>query len=118
MLSYELAKKLKDAGFPQENRKFYYEFCPDEDNELVISDNAWHDTWTQEWGDLHFLKETKECACPTLSELIEVCGKKFSCLEKRTREDIWEAEYVGMVRGYGDTPEEAVTNLWLELNKK
>lgn len=91
-MNYELAKKLKDAGFPQK-----YE----------------------EKNDNGALPYT-----PTLSELIEACGYEFGGLiqyHKEHKTDYWEAySYQGMesktVRG--DTPEEAVANLWLELNKK
>lgn len=52
---------------------------------------------------------------PTLSELIEACGDKFNTLERiRTS---WTAQGGGE-EGYGGTPEEAVSNLWLALNKK
>ncbi len=89
-ISYELAKKLKDAGFSQE--KLEHHNC-------------------------------QNCACrvkdayvPTLTELIESCGDNFRTLEKG-RTDGWYASGNGAGEA-GSTPEEAVANLWLELNKK
>lgn len=98
MINYELAKELKDAGFPQ----------------------------------IHVNYETKGTATamtryymgvyyPTLSELIGACGDEFVELIKMNKEDDvnygWEAGTDGY-RIVGNTPEEAVARLWLELNKK
>lgn len=86
-MNYELAKELKQVGFPQDGIKSY------------VIDNFEH-------SNLHY---------PTLHELIEACGEKFSYL--RRDEDGWWC----MARG-GDftspysNPEEAVAKLWLILN--
>lgn len=54
---------------------------------------------------------------PSLSELIEACGEKFSNL--RNDEGRWIATASGVSYGQtGSTPEEAVANLWLALNEK
>ena len=61
---------------------------------------------------------------PTLSELIEACGEEFYQLRKvdKTNNDfgwiVHTRNDVAGFSGYGDTPEEAVTRCWLELNKK
>lgn len=95
MISVELAQKLKAAGFRE---VFLYE-------------------------------ETRTVIAPTLSELVKACPQVFdghnfhltwaSVLEMG---DKWVAYYddggggsIG-IEGYGDTPDEAVANLWLELN--
>ena len=55
---------------------------------------------------------------PTLSELIEACGDRFGCLAKK--EDGWYAcpfPHDKLSDGIDKTPEEAVANLWLELNE-
>lgn len=53
---------------------------------------------------------------PTLSELIEACGKEFLSLVNNDRDDnCWGAEDTDGNRYYGSTPEEAVANLWLRL---
>ena len=67
----------------------------------------------------------------TLSALIEACGDRFNSLGMRTgstNNDYkrWAASALcksltigwNPVRTQGDTPKEAVANLWLELNKK
>lgn len=79
-MNYELALKLKEAGFPV---KWYV-------------DNSGYDL-------------------PTLSELIEECGEGFKFSLHRFIEG-WFADTKGH-EGKGSTPEEAVANLWLELNK-
>lgn len=85
-MNYELAKQLKDAGFPWkgpffENEEYYREYYP------------------------------------TLSELIEACGDKFDALVSSERSGGWMATDGRGLSGDGSTPEEAVANLWLELNK-
>lgn len=100
-MNYELAKKLKDAGFPHNWAKDFESLLPN---------------------------HPEDCKClPTLSELIEACGgillwgceshgyyasKQFCPTENKTIESIIEAD------AEGKTPEEAVANLWLELNPK
>lgn len=92
-MNYELAKRLKENGFPQN---------------FDISENIGHTMYS----DIHF---------PSLSELIEACGKDFDQLERYNKyeEDAdWKAYgYSHDKEGLGSTPEEAVANLWLELNK-
>lgn len=102
-MTYELAKQLKDAGFPQNGTPL---------NMVNYAD---------------------------LSELIEACGDDFRNLEKHDEEEInmaaildidsrWTAygtekerndKRLALIPNYfGSTPEEAVANLWLALNKK
>jgi hypothetical protein len=107
MITYELAKELKDAGFPHKHR-----YCNGAEcgyMGICLDDGL----------------NTDVCI-PTLSELIEACGDEFRSLHK-LNEDKWRATcthgshfevYVLDHVGIGDTPEEAVAKLWLELNKK
>jgi hypothetical protein len=83
----ELAKQLKDAGFPssKDNEDYYEEF--------------------REWIP------------PTISELIDACGGKFATLMVGPGLILWSARGNG-IEVRGETPEEAVANLWLLLNKK
>jgi len=94
---YETAKKLYDAGFP--NMK-----CSEENPEPGYT-------------------------YPNLPELIDACGNKFLQLylwrEKEEGKYVfkgWRAypfPVTDKPDGYeGETKEEAVANLWLELNKK
>ena len=101
-MNYELCKKLKDAGYPFE--------------EFVASTHG-SDRWLDDlWNGNNHL------AVPTLSELIEECVK-FS--EKKDfhlelGDKTWGSAidcFKGRDYISGSTPEEAVANLWLELNK-
>lgn len=104
-MNYELAKRLKDAGFP----------------EIVIQDNpAGTAPLSIETGPYR----PSISMLPSLSTLIEACGENFVSLNRNEEFSTWEAygkyqhwnndiEYEG-----GQTPEEAVANLWLALNKK
>ena len=95
MISYELAKKLKDAGFP------------------VRVEDIGEITWR-----------------PTLEELIEVVGNliPYPRLELSAPKETCEGDEYGVTCGWiataldkralAITPEEAVANLYLELNKK
>lgn len=115
MISSELAKELKENGFPQ--------IWPQEDYIEI------HDALKiQEIKD----KYKTDFYLPSLSELIEACGGAFESMDYRirTRNDqinrIWMAFGIEMepwnpasnAHGEGSFPEEAVANLWLKLNKK
>lgn len=102
MISYELALKLKNAGFPfkttdwAQNEKIEKAFFLDEP-----------------YG--------RGYIPPTLSELIEACG---GYLEIKKGTDSWRSvtsfkfpDNAEMDWQSGQTPEESVANLWLELNK-
>jgi len=102
-MDYKFAKQLKDAGFPHKHSMLGGN---DGDSEYCFY--------------AEFLKGEYICV-PTLSELIEACGYKFDALNKIKNIGIWRAS--GFLDHYlialdGSTPEEAVANLWLELNKK
>ena len=95
-MNYELAKELKDAGFPQsEPNGFPGILNPDGDTTVYY---------------------------PTLEELIEACGDSSISLAKWGKK--WQAGYhdkwgeCNGPEGSGETPEEAVANLWLAINKK
>lgn len=108
-LSYELCLKLKEAGFQQ----------------------RYH--WKSGGLD-HFVVENEkdEYGCPvvveipTLSELIEECTPRVVLWQFEDRwcagiytygSDIYIDDYPSPCES-GDTPEEAVASLYLELNKK
>lgn len=100
MLSYDIVKKLKEAGFPLE----------------VISRKR------VDHSDGVEIRE--EYITPTLEELIEACGISFFDLRRyidtSNNNLIWAASGVKNWGNYetGSTPSEAVANLWLALNKK
>ena len=111
-MNYELAKKLKDAGFPMPLSAI------DERVREAFGENG------------------KVYLFPTLSELIEACGKDFDSLEyvKQGTEEpsntFWLEEQGRWIATASDedgntmediaskTPEEAVANLWLALQVK
>jgi hypothetical protein len=110
-MNYELAKELKDKGFPNSNdwkkgRVIGVGVC-------MIRDDG---------EDFDYV--------PTLSELIEACGECLSHIKRYPLEDCvywWAVSHCGHkeheiggnnLEEQGKTPEEAVARLWLALNKK
>lgn len=107
-MEYETAKRLKGAGFPQ-------------DNPSIISVDK--STKVSEY------EATEVVKYPTLSELIEACGADFLSLV--FEREYWNAhayrpftdenetlESYGkrQIKKTGSIPEEAVAKLWLALN--
>lgn len=130
-MDYELAKKLKEAGFPDDKcSQGYYQDPISSDPPFIASDD-----YVQDRG---YLK--KIGSVPTLSELIEACvPDKSDDMGIKTDTGRWHCwyDYDGYfehnerfknsrdnglfsvhLNVYGGSPEEAVANLWLELNKK
>jgi hypothetical protein len=108
MITYELTKKLKDAGFPQAYQS------------EIITEHGFMDE--------HSAKEMGyDYACiPTLSELIEACGegeegnqinlqytRDAGC--KASKQFRKTGDYIQVD---GSTPEEAVALLYLKLHEK
>lgn len=119
MLTYQLCKRLKEAGMPQTYNKgnlFYVPFFIREKDELKeqgkprikVVDDFWinHSKDHPTWPKGEFLCECSWCLevigegnekyivkIPTLSELIEVCGDRFFSLETddRTESNKWIA---------------------------
>jgi hypothetical protein len=92
MISYELAKKLKDAGFPQ--------------SELARA---------QQKAGYDYV------SMPTLSTLVEACGEDFGALGRETRWWLAcgyiseRGEWKNVHKGW--TPEDAVARLWLSIHQ-
>jgi len=125
MITYKLAKKLKDAGYKQPELYTPVDECRKEE--------GWRGEFKMVNKQLAYL--------PTLSELIDACGEEFNSLTK----DVWECygredgagkdhkwgacfrkvgtkncgvcRDVSFTNVYGETAEEAVANLWLKLNE-
>lgn len=101
-MNYELAKQLKDAGFPQN---------PD-NHELHTPDCEGWD------GPSNCTKETR-AVVPTLEELLAACRKPTTLISiEEMAGDGWCARAIGRDSYTAPTPTEAVANLWLALNKK
>ena len=118
-MNYELAKELKDAGFPQ-NTNYATVQSPwykDGRTEQRMAKENGND------GYANLLSAGYDVvSLPTLSELIEVCDWKFASLSAPDQTDeggiqVWLAESRFPNIGSGSTPEEAVAKLWLALNK-
>ena len=88
-IDYELAKELKDAGFPESEGQRIHD---------------------------HTVNPPLHYYLPTLEELIEACiDDKFLLIHD---EDGWYAENKpGMSPSDCKTPLEAVARLWLDINK-
>lgn len=121
MLSFELCKKLKTAGFPQETQWIvYYLSSPS----TSVNNRDYYALCDV---DLGLLPVQDSVACPTLSELIEACGDGFENLYQYRATSKWACSVVESCLGcnpegwdeqgtVGDTPEEAVANLYLALH--
>ena len=101
-ISYELALRLKNAGFPQPN---------------------WKEVEGRNFIEKYYLWKTKNkerIFMPTLSELIEACGVPISI--HGFKNDYWSVKNgtdssKGIITE-GLTFEMAVANLWLALHEK
>lgn len=114
-MNYELAKELKDAGFPQDKSEYFFVVTPNAIERL-------HCTFVERVRHI----TTEIVSDPTLEELIEACGEGFDGLMSQKRVSDSLGEWVAMKDRYksldecffGKTPTEAVARLWLALNKK
>lgn len=108
-MNYELAKELKDAGFPQKDTLF------------VIRKKEQGLTFKNTFSNIEVGDDW--IAAPSLSELIDACGNDFGDLLWNPKSKKWSAhtQKLPIQEGHyssGPTPEEAVAKLWLILNKK
>jgi len=93
-MNYDLAKQLKDAGFPQHDK---LDGGPPEHEHNCFTDGL--------------------CK-PTLSELIDALEGDFYSLLLKPTNRLWYATGIASWRknqANGKTPEEAVAKLWLKL---
>lgn len=113
-MNYELAKQLKDAGFPQEFK-----------NGTIIGD------YQMTVDDIGLPVSNGSAYVPTLSELIEACEPQITSIRKTapirgSLKARWIAEgwpylmdvHTDQIKKLAPTPEEAVARLWLSLNEK
>jgi hypothetical protein len=101
-MDYELAKELKDAGFPQNRSLQYF----DDDANRQIRGHSKDTTLPMDRID-----------SPTLEELIEACAGQFESLAYRSHNKTWTATSSQMMLGGYTFPTAAVARLWLALNK-
>lgn len=101
-MNYELAKELKDAGFPQS-----------EGRPLILPGNVLLSVVGDEHNNIESVTHEDGAYLPTLSELIESCGD----VVLYANVNIPTLAYCDEKVGEGSTPEEAVARLWLSLKK-
>jgi len=103
-MNFQLAKQLKDAGFPQSHYHGY---------EMLYGPKY------SSTGMPVIESEKHQAMAPKLEELINMCGKKFGNLALHVGKQ-WIAEpayeiSMDVPEGAGTTPEDAVARLWLNL---
>ncbi len=137
-MNYELAKELKEAGFPEpkdwENKYAYclgnlkdfeHQFC---NSTLQLIHNDSDECGLVGDSSSHLFDENKWLYVPTLEELIEACGE-IPLMIHSTMFDhdkngpsetwIWYAgDIMEIHKGKGATPTEAVARLWIALHTK
>lgn len=94
MLCYELARRLRDAGFAQSGEGRW---------SIPVGGNR--------------LSNDEGCYVPTLEELIEACGGMLLRIERHDTElgVYWMAESIARILCSGATANQAVARLWLSL---
>lgn len=121
-MTYELAKQLKDAGFPSPEEPTigdYSSWTLQKTHGAAFSSNGQYEL--RLFPGTTYAREL--IYIPTLSELIEACGESIDGITKvwkGVRLEGWGAVYVKMFDSFhsvieGITPEEAVAKLWLAL---
>lgn len=101
-MTYELAKQLKDTGFPQgtSSSDIHYTYIDKNNNpcSALVTDSAY---------------------IPTLSELIEACGDELCDLTRTDFGWMTNCENVGnSFQEEGKSLIEAVAKFWLKVNEK
>lgn len=115
-MNYELALKLKEAGFPQlgSGRELLL------DKPLLESDETVTSMSRERYctSNIERNKHGVDVYAPTLEELIEACQPELLVKRSPTINPFWEAykENGKGFNGAGITPTEAVAHLWLALN--
>lgn len=122
-MKYEIAKQLKDAGFPQKGGKSHEAFYL---NAGILTGVVDFDMY-KDVDDA--FRSAKLVYAPTLEEIIEACGKtlfgELSPFKDEWRvmggqhaydDDFHEMQYEYVL--FGSTMSDAVARLWLALNAK
>jgi len=104
MITHELALELKNAGFPQQG-----------DGKYV--GNVGNISGQIEPGEVFGIAQEDFFYIPTLSELIEACGDKFSKLYTNDQKKWYAESLIDYRLGTGSTPREAVAKLYLDIKK-
>lgn len=127
-MTYELAKKLQDAGFETKQPRGYYFVIPGKDNSCGSSHYEYFDYEGGPMYQAHVaqVNQEPEAFVPFLSELIEACRSAegewmhFFLMRESNHWNAGISNY-GLSKGSpgtGSTPEEAVANLWLVIQER
>jgi hypothetical protein len=113
-MKYELAKELKDAGFPQAIGQWSLAY--DKQRKLLHVVR-----WKSIDEEIAADDPALDCFAPALEELIEACGVDFSYLAKADNGSEWKCATYSYHRhrvteATGITPDQAVARLWLALH--
>lgn len=105
MISFEVARELRDAGYPQDDHLFYW----------------WEETTPPMWWNIYALKKQqpdwkKTCAAPTLEVLIHACGGNSVIMLMVGLTTTTAIHWVTAIASEGKTPADAVARLWVALN--
>jgi hypothetical protein len=119
MISFALARELKNAGLTQRNNSNSAYFI--NDHLKIRREDAlrmWYGDKSKVGMDLDLSKEV--VYSPTLTELIEACGAPFylCCTDTGHWRAANTANGASGQTGEGETPAEAVARLWLLLEVK
>lgn len=123
-MEHELAKELKDNGFPQEGKGTWWNYVVsssvDKGEEFATRKDFWQESeshWESEKAVYYYV--------PTLSELIEECGDVSYTMSKR--DGLWHASFDICINkckecnhtlDFGMSSQEKIfAMLWLALNK-
>ena len=126
-VSLELAKELKEAGYPQES--LFYWINDSIDSEYFIGGNFQNNEDEEEpYIDFDWLKEEKRdfYSAPTVAELGEALPKRVGegrlVIEWNDIESVksWLVRYYGGSGGYGCQKKlaDAMAKMWLYLKKE
>lgn len=106
-MDYELAKQLKNAGYPQVwNDGVWFQYKRMREPDIYTQDT--------EYGyPIRDTTKTEAIIIPTLSEIIEACGDDFLYLSRDAGR--WDAKANTFIVSKMSSPEEAVARLWLKI---
>jgi hypothetical protein len=110
MISFELAKQLKEAGFPQELG----------DGTELYDLGGGHHKWDYYSDKSYDLSKNGYYKIPTLIELIKTCEDDECFLLEKIPKG-WIAccgTNPICVKDFSTSPEESVAKLWIKVNKK
>jgi hypothetical protein len=115
VMSRELAKALKDAGFPLGAYRAGHVFYPPEQGGEWSDHARRHGVTIRPFDlDAHMQDIRDGYYCPDVADLIDACGERFARLWVST--SIWTAESERPPHvARGASAEEALAKLWLVL---